>query len=78
MIIKGRARYCRGEENGHHKLTEQDVQTIRQLLPWMEITLIGELFKVAPSAICSIKMNKTWKHLDPPTDSNEARYTVNN
>lgn len=78
MINKGRARYCRGEKNGRHKLTEQDVQTIRQLLSWMEITFIGELLKVSSSTIRSIKMNKIWKHLEPPTGSNEACYTVSN
>lgn len=56
---------AKGSKSGKAKLTEADVQIIRQILsngslPTKEI---AKIFNIDPSSIIDIKNNRTWKHV---------------
>jgi hypothetical protein len=62
MVSKGRQ--AKGEKQGNHKLTEQDVIIIRGLLSLGHtLRSIAENFGVDFTNISAIKRRKTWKHL---------------
>lgn len=56
---------AKGERNIHSKLQEEDVLLIVKLLErgLLEHS-IATLFKIKQSTVNSIKLNKTWKHVD--------------
>lgn len=66
-IAKGRARYVGqpGGENPNAVLSGEDVACIRRAtLAGMANTEISRLFGVTHSQISTIRLSKTWKHID--------------
>lgn len=57
----------RGEENGHSKLTRDDVIQIRRLYSTRDYTqrALGKMFGVTAKAISAIVLRKNWKHVAP-------------
>jgi len=62
-IIKGRARYLKGEELPQTKLTCFQVEIIRMLADTKEYTEIelGKMFSVSRGAINGIRLKRSWK-----------------
>lgn len=61
-----------GERNGHAKLTEQDVQSIRALRGVYTTRALGEMFGVNHGAISVIQTGKSWRHLLPSAGQPEG------
>lgn len=61
-VQKGRNPH--GETHGRHKLTEQDVEKIRELhSSGQTITQLSHLYKLSPGTISPIVKLETWKHV---------------
>ncbi len=58
-VAKGRQ--AKGETNGYHKLTEDDIRAIRAAVGTQEE--IAARFGVSQSAVSSVKLRKRWKHV---------------
>ncbi len=65
MINKGRDNKAKGEKNGSHKLTSDQVKKIRQLCQEGKLLQreIAEIFNVNDRTISNIYTNKIWKHV---------------
>lgn len=63
MTRKGRKVPPRGEKNHWHKLTEDDVEEIRNLWPGASKKEIGAAFGVHAMTIHAVLTRKSWKHL---------------
>lgn len=63
MVAKRRNRQPKGERHPSAKLTERDVQEIRQLIGKEQSTVIAKRYGVTDRAIAAIKFGKTWRHL---------------
>lgn len=59
MVKKGRTRPPRGEEHGCAKLTEEQVEQIRQAVGTQRH--IAALFDISQSVVCEIRSGKAWK-----------------
>jgi hypothetical protein len=69
MLEKGRAarRGAQGERNSHHKLSEEQVLSIRDRFHHGElIRSLAAEYQLHVSAISSIVNGRTWKHLGGP------------
>lgn len=66
-MSKGRARWLRGEEVGNHKLTAENVRTIRSS-PLSALEL-SRMFNVIRRTIYGIRKHKTWKHIKSEPES---------
>lgn len=68
MYVKGRNndKGPKGESNWHSKLSEEQVQEIKDLLDKGNLTQeeISELFSVDQTTISSIKREESWSHLE--------------
>ncbi len=61
MIKKGRSRFPKGEENGHAKLTDDDVRKIRN--DDRTYSVISKEYGVCKAVICEVRSRKLWKHV---------------
>lgn len=52
-----------GERNGHAKLTEEDVRTIRSLRGIVTQRELGKRFGIHCAQVCWIQLRKSWKHV---------------
>lgn len=55
--------HCRGANNRHSKLTEDQVREIRQLSGTIKQTELAKRFSVTSTTICAIVARKLWKHI---------------
>jgi len=61
MKMKGRARQLKGSENGRAKLTEEDVESIRQ--DGRTLVKIARDYGVTFALISQIKRKEIWRHI---------------
>lgn len=63
-IKKGRQVYVKGENHGNHKLTEQDIYKIREMIECGYTNKeIADMFEVNRNTISSIRTNRNWNWL---------------
>jgi hypothetical protein len=60
-MAKGRCKTGKGERHWKSKLTENDVIKIRTELKDLDRCEIAKMYKVQPSAISKIRVERTWK-----------------
>lgn len=63
MKAKGRGNGPRGADNYMAKLTDENVASIKQMLPYMSQMQIAALFGVSQSTVSLIALGKVWKHV---------------
>lgn len=61
-VERGQHRPMRGELNGHHKLTVQDVLAIRASTDLQRV--LADRYGVDQTLISRIKLRKIWKHIE--------------
>lgn len=66
MIEKGRAVYVKGEQHGRAKLGEKEVKEIKRKYFEGSVLQLSKFYRVSPSMITRILMNKSWNHLLKP------------
>jgi hypothetical protein len=70
MIKKGRQSTgkkhglkMRGANNGSHKLTENEVKSIKYDYPYLTRTEISKIFNISIGMVCHILNNRNWKYI---------------
>jgi CDGSH-type Zn-finger protein len=64
MIRKGRRPTLHGSAHGMHKLREEDVLNIREMLKNGAVGAeVGRQYKVSPVLISKIRLRKIWRHI---------------
>lgn len=59
----GISRSSKGETNGHHKLTENDVRELRRLSGRVSQRKLAKRYKVSQQVISKAILGQTWKHV---------------
>lgn len=63
-IVRGRARQPKGMENGHAKLTDEDVLAIRHSTERQRE--ISARFSISQAVVSEIRTGKMWRHIGGP------------